>query len=102
MEIDIIKSIIMKTIRKIQFETTSIQDVEMPKNCTILSLQSQNNKPCLWYLFNRGDKLIKRTIEIFGTNYDIPSDYRRKYLGTFQTYSGFVGHVFERLEKFDS
>lgn len=86
-------------IWKTKLEITDKQTIQLPQGAEILSVQTQNEIPCLWALVDRHQFTEPRIIEIFGTGQDIHEDMgvERKYIGTFQTNEGsFVGHVFER------
>ena len=90
-----------KTIWKYQLEPIDNQDIEMPFNSKILTIQTQQEKPCLWALVDPSEKTEKRHIEIFGTghpiHYDI-GDTERNYIGSYQLENGaLVFHVFENL-----
>ena len=94
----------MKTIWKYELKTDN-QVLQMPKGAQILTVQIQNEIPCLWVLVNPEAEHQPRAIEIFGTGHDIeeytePEVYKinRKYIGTYQLRGGaFIAHVFERL-----
>lgn len=89
-----------KSIWKYQLKALDWQEVEMPAEAEILTVQNQNEVACLWALVNpNGDKAEKRQIEIFGTGHPVPCDMgvSRKYISTFQIESGLVFHAFERL-----
>ena len=64
----------------------------------VLSVDAQNDIPCLWAIVDTDMPKRNRKIIIRGTGHDC-SDIRHDvdYLGSFQLYSGaFVGHVFGR------
>lgn len=86
----------MKTIWKYELEITDIQEIEIPKDAEILTVQCQRDKPFLWVLFNKDASMEKRIIETFGTGHDIPEvmGMSRKYIGTYQI-GGYVWHVFD-------
>ena len=83
----------MKTIWK--FELPKQGNVEMPKGAEILTVQTQNEKPCIWALVNPDAEKEERAFVIYGTgHYFQLIDY--KYIGTFQLNEGrLVFHVFE-------
>lgn len=88
----------MKTIWKFLLKTTEVQPIRMPKGAKILTVQVQDDSPCLWALVDPHAKPEKRMIEIFGTGHPIQSNdgNSREYIGTYQQNGGqFVGHVFE-------
>lgn len=73
---------------------------EMPKGAEILTVQTQNETPCIWALVNPENEKETRYFEIFGTGHNVPVDMgiERKYINTFQLEGGrLVFHLFERL-----
>jgi len=92
-----------KTIWKFELNPDDTQSIEMPEFAQILCIQTQNLKPCLWALVEPENRKVKRTFEIFGTGYNIPSNRERQYIGTFQTDNGFyVFHCFELIRTLQS
>jgi len=91
-----------KVIWKYELMVADEQGVEMPKGATILTLQVQRGKPCLWVLVSPDAEKEIRTFETFGTGH-LYSDHiweGLKYIGSYQLSDGnFVGHVFERERK---
>jgi hypothetical protein len=88
----------MKKIYKYRLENLSSQEIEMPVEAEILSVQTQNDIPCIWALIDPRAALEKVTFEIIGTGYEIPNvidgvEVDRKYVGTFQL-SMLVFHCF--------
>ncbi len=70
----------------------------MPIGAKILTVQTQNDIPCLWALVDPQAETEGRNIEIFGTGHPVLSDLgtAREYIGTFQMHNGtLVFHVFE-------
>jgi hypothetical protein len=49
----------MLRIYKYQLETTGVQEIEMPQGAIILSLQTQNEVPCIWALVNPNTTVTK-------------------------------------------
>lgn len=45
----------MRTIYKQQLEITDVQTIEMHEYSTVLKLDVQNGKPCIWYVRRRPD-----------------------------------------------
>lgn len=93
----------METIWKFQLEpATALQCVEMPKGAKILSLQTQNNIPCIWALVNP-DKNVEEEERIFvthGTGDIISTNnlMQMQYIATYQIDEGeYVFHVFEKF-----
>lgn len=87
-------------IFKFCLEVTHEQEIELPVNVRILTVQVQNKIPCLWAVVD--EKLInasvmrKHSIRTFGTGqpFDLPIDCF--YIGTYQLNGGsLVFHVFD-------
>jgi hypothetical protein len=87
-----------KTIWKYELTPDKLS-IEMPKDAEILSVQMQNDIPCVWALVNPENKVKEKVIEIFGTGHEMYCDgISRKFIGTFQMHGGLlVFHLFERL-----
>lgn len=74
--------------------------LEMPKDAEILTIQTQNEIPCIWVLVNPENAKELRHFEVYGTGHNIHCDMgiERKYINTFQLDGGsFVFHLFERV-----
>jgi hypothetical protein len=88
----------MKRIYKYPFEINDIVEMNLPKGAEVLSVQCQDDVPCLWALVDPEAKLLKRTFKLFGTGHDIdeaPQDHL-SYIATFQQHDGLlVWHIFE-------
>lgn len=76
----------------------------MPKGADILTVQAQDQTPCLWAMVNPENESDLRIIEIFGTGDPIhETGKRRRYIGTFQIKGGeSVFHVFEYVRSGDT
>lgn len=80
-------------IFKYKLELADEQLVSLPKGAELLTVQVQNNQPCLWALVDEKATLKTNTVLIYGTGHQV--DKRGKYLGTFQLGNGsLVFHVF--------
>jgi len=87
----------MKRIYKYPLETTDVQTVSMPIGAKILTVQTQNDKPCIWALVNPEAPTEKRNIEIYGNGHEIHNEADLTYIGTYQMLDGeLILHVFER------
>lgn len=89
-----------KTIWKFPLHVVGINRLQIPDGYEVLTVQSQNNTPCLWILVNPESPKVDCMFETFGAGHSIHYDMgvERKYVGTYQLDGGeFVGHVFERL-----
>ena len=83
-------------IWKYQLEVVPQQTLEMPFSSKILTVQVQQEIPCIWALVNPGLYLVEREIRIVGTGHELDFTALAKYLGTFQELNGsLVWHVFE-------
>lgn len=74
--------------------------VSMPEKAVILSVQAQNDTPCIWAIVDVDAKRENRTFSIVGTGHSMKEweSFERVYLGTFQCIGGaFVGHLFELI-----
>lgn len=82
--------------------------IKMPAGAKILSIDEQNNMPCMWVLVNPEAKKVKRHFRFYGTGRTIP-DVEMNYVGSFQTIQDrdlrapevWVSHVFEVFDKND-
>jgi hypothetical protein len=92
----------MKTIWKYPLVIKDFQEINLPENAEILTVQVQNYIPCLWALVDddpeKDQKMYK--IRIAGTGHTM-SDYllnsgeEYKYISTFQLDNGsIIFHVF--------
>jgi len=85
-----------KSIWKLQLLTTDFQTIEMPADAEILTVQAQNEEPCIWALVSPDAPKRKVSFEIFGTGHPVPENGKRKYIGTYQIKRGLaVFHCFE-------
>ncbi len=90
---------IKNVICKFPLKIIDVQDIELPTGSVLLSVQSQNNTPCLWVLIcnQEAEKEVIR-LRTIGTGISISYDDFdwQDFLGTYQLNDGsFVGHVFQ-------
>lgn len=85
----------MNIIYKYKIEYGQKCIIEMPDQAQILSLQVQNDIPCIWVLVDPNKPLVKRTFVTYVTG-SIPNP-NHTFIGTYQI-DWFVGHVFEKKE----
>ena len=90
-----------KTIYKCPLEITDTQTISLPFGYEILTIQAQNDVPCLWVLVNP-DTIEKEEVEItfIGTGHPISYDMgvSRKYITTIQMFNGgLVIHAFQNV-----
>lgn len=64
-----------------------------------LSIQMQNDEPCMWVLVDPGQRKVSHTFRILPTGLEFHRDdpTRMPYIGTFQPVNGLVFHLFEIL-----
>lgn len=89
-----------KTIWKYKIEAVGIQQILLPIGAEILTVQIQDQLPCIWVMVDPENETEVRVFEIFGTGHNIytPPAVTWKYIGTFQVDQGaLVFHLFERL-----
>ena len=89
----------MKRIWKYPLDVTDEQGITMPDGAVILTVQTQNEKPCLWAIVDPLAPHRIRRFAMIGTGNPadvldvIPGPH---YVGTFQLMGGgLVFHVFE-------
>lgn len=89
----------MKTIWKYPLTTETRCIIGMPEGAEILTIQVQNNVPCVWAEVDTEAELEERVFCFFATGEEIGFDgqeYDYLYVGTVQLYNGAsVLHVFE-------
>jgi len=88
-----------KVIWKYQLIVTDRQEIKMPAGAEILTVQTQDGRPCLWALVAPNKTETTRIIETFGTGHEVNyfDTTVREYIGTYQLEGGqLVFHVFER------
>lgn len=87
----------MKVIYKYPLKVTDEQQVTMPADAAILTVQVQNGQPFLWAMIdNTCGPMTERKISIIGTGNLFRTAGR--YIGTFQMHDGLlVFHVFEGI-----
>ena len=86
-----------KVIWKFELDHKGNQEIELPIDYEILTIQVQNETPCLWVLVDPNKPKEKEIFEIYGTGHEIHYDMGidRKYVGTFQENKGmYVWHLF--------
>lgn len=87
-----------KQIWKFNIKSVGMQDIEMPVGAEILTIQTQEDYPCIWALVNPDAPRAKRRFEIFGTGHIVSNSTERKYIGTYQEMGGaLIWHLFESL-----
>ena len=85
-------------IFKYELSVIDGQNIRLPIGSQILTVQNQNETPCMWALVDPNADTELITIEMFGTGHPVLSDMgtSRKYISTFQMHGGnLVFHVFQ-------
>ena len=87
----------METIWKYKLETIAYQEIEMPVEAKILTVQIQNETPYIWVLCDPNIRKQPRLIRIIGTGHE--REYiEGTYIGTYQLNDGaLVFHVFAEI-----
>lgn len=83
----------MRTIYKQQIEIIDRQEIEMPQQSEILSVQFQGKNLCVWYGCDPSLPKQKKVILIYGTGHPI-NNFAIRYIFTVQN-DGLVWHIFE-------
>ena len=85
----------MQTIYKYPLTQTQKQTLSLPEFYEILTVQGQDNRPCLWALVDPSMPRVNVEIAIYGTGDNIYVEDLR-YISTFQIHGGaLVFHAFE-------
>jgi len=87
----------MKQIWKFPLQVATFQYIHMPEGAEVLTVQEQDNIPCIWAKVDPEIGSKSYAICMLGTGHSIPPQaYEGKYLGTVQLDGGrLVLHVFE-------
>lgn len=72
--------------------------IEMPKGARVLTVQMQDEQPCVWALGNPVAEKEIRQFHMAGTGHPIEHAEKLTYIGTFQMKNGtLVLHLFEKM-----
>ena len=71
--------------------------VLMPREATVISAQMQLGRLCVWAHVDTNAVVEKRTFRVFGTGWEMPSDFTEiyRFIATVQD-EPFVWHVYEQ------
>ena len=84
----------MRTIHKYPIEITDFQTLKVPQERRILSVQVQNDKPCIWMEVKTDTPHTELKVYVFGTGQPMPP-IDLHYIGTIQVLEGRgVFHVY--------
>ena len=90
----------MPTIHKFTLSPEELNEIRLPADAEILTVQNQRNKICMWVKLDKSSQRVVRKFSVLGTGWDIVSKYKLKYIGTVQLEDGLlVFHVFELVMK---
>lgn len=82
------------SVWKYEIQVTDEFTVSMPMLATVIHVDVQDGKPCMWALVNPANERVERTFHVHGTGHPVPS--AMVHLGSFLLHgSTFVGHLFE-------
>ncbi|OPB96846.1 hypothetical protein BAS10_07295 [Elizabethkingia meningoseptica] len=86
----------MRKIFKYQLEIKDFNEIEMPMHAEVISLQVQNDIPCIWAIVNPDYPVEKRKFMTVGTGNEMPECLPEIFIGTYQLPElGLVFHCFE-------
>ncbi|MEN6293881.1 MAG: hypothetical protein ABFD07_17925 [Methanobacterium sp.] len=86
----------VQTIWKYTLESKEMQDIELPEDAEVLTVQNQNGNICMWVRLDPTAPKVYRTFGVFGTGWNVITGSNFKYIGTVQLDGGaFVFHIFE-------
>lgn len=86
----------MKTIWKYEIPFTGDFALEIPDDCTFLSVQLQNGKPMMWLQVDTSNETVPMKFCAYGTGWEMPEE-PGDYLGTYQLNNGLVFHLYWML-----
>ena len=86
----------MKVIYKFPLPGLDYQEIPMPKDSKIMTVQMQNGTPCIWAVVDTEAPMEHKAFYVLGTGNPIEVPLGA-HVGTFQL-GDFVGHVFEAAE----
>ena len=84
----------MQTVHKFRLSPGNPVTVEMPNLAHIIHVGTQDDGPVLWAWVDTDQPMTQREYYVFGTGHPMPSEPQLHHIGTCQTESGFVWHVF--------
>lgn len=86
-----------KTVWKFPLLPQSPSVVSMPRSAAVIHVGDNGDSgPVLWAIVETDAQLVDREFWVYGTDHELPSGItKRDHLGSVQTPSGLVWHVFE-------
>jgi len=91
----------MKIIWKYRLVAVSEQEIEMPLNSEILSMQSQGDGLYIWVLVNSDEPAAVRKVLMILTGKPVATIFNHRFIGTVQ-FDGLVFHFFDGGYKIES
>lgn len=88
------KTVMNNTIWKYVLSTEYVQIISVFSDTQFLTVQVQDDKPCLWVLCNPKDETTTVKVITVRTGGETEDADDMQYVGTYQLADGFVGHVF--------
>lgn len=82
----------MRTIHKFMLRITGVQEIELPRDARVLSLQMQRDIPCLWAEVDDMADQERVVVRMYGTGFELGPTGR--YLGTVQFPDTTVWHFY--------
>lgn len=87
------------TIWKFKLNVDDIVVLYMPHGADILTVDIQDDWPCLWAAVDRNTPTEARSFVIHGTGHHIDNYDKKMFVGTFFMSNGLVFHVFEMVDE---
>lgn len=89
------KGALMVTIHKFELILEDLSEVRMPQGASVLSIQTQNDRPWIWAKVDTSKPMQTRRFCVRGTGHPLKGD-EGTFIATFQLHGGaLVFHVFE-------
>lgn len=84
-----------KKIFKYPIKVEDVQMVEMPRGAVVLTVQTQQEIPCIWAEVDPDAEKVRRQFRTYGTGHAMDAGPDRLYIGTYQLRGGsLVFHVY--------
>lgn len=84
------------SIWKFRLGVTREQEIEIPRDAKILTVQVQRGHPVLWAVVLTSNPIVRRRIVTYGTGHEVGWEaFGDVYIATYQLPDGTVWHVFD-------
>ncbi len=81
---------------KFPLQVADVQQVLMPQGARLLTVQVQDDTPCLWAVVDPASRPVVRWIHTAGTGHTWPAKSLSEHISTYQLHGGaLVFHVFD-------